>query len=234
VKTIPLNGGPAKIDHNSPHREGREAFLQYRAALKVLRTAYLQELYDRRQAEESDQRARSSEAKAREARETLGNQENLISMMTTGASLMRVISTKHSLMADDSSRRAVVEGIKVLRLKKKLLFLVDRAPVSDIEKAIVRTLGSPAAVAVGPEKIQKRRAVFEEIWGVDADTKTVLAVLAEVGWWIFGPRLAVVMDEAHCRALIIGEAMGALAAAYRRLGTCPLACKGAPEELEKV
>jgi hypothetical protein len=239
VETVAHGRWADKIDPNSSHLEGQAIYTQFRAALKVAIAACRQELYDRRNAEQSEQDARSSRAEAREAKLNLKGRENLISMMTNGACLMRAIADKQSLKADNSLKQAIEEEIKVLRLKEKLVFVVDKTPVSEIEQAIAISMRSPPRPigTVGPERIRKRMAVFEEIWSVNVDTKTALAVMAEVGWWIFGPRLAVVMDEAHYRALIFGEAMRALAAAagaHRHSISCPLARDGASEALAKA
>jgi hypothetical protein len=167
-------------------------------ALKAVRDCYLNEL---RLMRELGHSVRALDSSLKEAK--LARTSRQVSFSRTDVKMSTYIVNETSSDLYKAYNHSLTHESTLLREQKRLEAALGKIQLSEIEDAIVSAAAVPWCGAVG-RRSRDRVRIFKEIWGRKEET-VALSIVANVGWWVFGPRLMLVIEEAHCRSCLVGE-----------------------------
>jgi hypothetical protein len=167
-------------------------------ALKAVRDCYLNEL---RLMRELGHSVRALDSSLKEAK--LARTSRQVSFSRTDVKMSTYIVNETSSDLYKAYNHSLTHESTLLREQKRLEAALGKIQLSEIEDVMVSAAAVPWCGAIG-WRSRDRVRIFKEIWGREREN-VALSVLAGVGWWVFGPRLILVIEEARFRSCVVGE-----------------------------
>jgi hypothetical protein len=186
------------MDPQPSHLEGNQAFERYRVVLKGVRDCYLNELRLMRQL---GYNVRALDDSLKEA--ILARDPRQISFSRLEVKLSNYLIEESLTDLYKAYTRSLTRESALLQEQKRLEAALGKIQLSEIEDVMVSAAAVPWCGAIG-WRSRDRVRIFKEIWGREREN-VANSILAAAGWWVFGPRLILVFEEARCRSCVVGE-----------------------------